>query len=91
MAFEWDPLKAAANFRKHGIRFSDSLPVFQDGYAVTLIDDESDPLEQRFVAIGLGVKNRVLTIVYCYREANIRIISARLASRGEREQYEGDR
>jgi uncharacterized DUF497 family protein len=91
MAFEWDPVKAAANFKKHGIRFADSLPAFEDSYAVTTVDDESDPLEQRFVTIGLGAKNQVLTVVFCYRGVDIRIISVRLADSREQKQYEENR
>lgn len=88
MSFEWDPGKAEANFRKHGVRFSETEPVFADGFAITIKDDESDPHEQRFASIGMGVKERVLVVVYCYRGNNIRIISARLAEAHERVQYE---
>jgi uncharacterized DUF497 family protein len=91
MTFEWDPQKAEANFRKHAVRFSESLPVFDDDYAITIPDDASDPNEQRFVSIGTGAKNRVLVVVYCYRGSKIRIISARLADRDERQQYEDNR
>jgi hypothetical protein len=88
MSFEWDPLKAEANFRKHGVRFSEAEPVFADDFAVTIRDDESDPDEQRFVSIGKGVKERVLVVVYCYRGRKIRMISVRPARAHEREQYE---
>jgi len=88
MAFEWDVRKAETNYRKHGIHFSESLPVFEDDYAITIIDEESDPHEQRFVSIGTGVKGRVLVVVYTYRGSNIRIISARLAEARERGDYE---
>jgi hypothetical protein len=88
MSFEWDPRKVEANFRKHGVRFSQAEPVFSDDFAVTITDDESDPNEQRFVSIGKGVKEQVLVVVYCYRDSKIRIISARLAEAQEREQYE---
>jgi hypothetical protein len=91
MSFEWDPVKAEANFRKHGVRFAEAEPVFVDGLAITIADDESDPHEQRFVSIGTGVKERVLVVVYCYRGKNIRIISARLAEEHERTQYEEHR
>lgn len=91
MSFEWDPGKAEANFRKHGIRFSDAEPVFVDDLAHTIPDDESDPNERRFVSIGKGVNGRVLVVVYCYRRINIRIISARLANEHERAHYEGQR
>lgn len=88
MTFEWDIRKAASNFRKHGVRFPESLPVFEDDCAITIIDDESDPDEQRFVSIGMGLKRRVLVVVYSYRRKNTRIISARLAQAHERSQYE---
>lgn len=91
MAFEWDVQKAEANFKKHGVRFSESCTVFEDDYAITIQDDESDPHEQRFVSIGTGAKSRVLVVIYCYREDNIRIISARLANAQERQQYEENR
>ena len=88
MVFEWDVKKAEANYKKHGVRFSETLPVFEDEYAITITDDESDPEEQRFVSIGTGAKERVLVVVYSYRDKKIRIISARLAEAHERRQYE---
>jgi len=88
MSFEWDPDKAEANFTKHGVRFAEAEPVFVDDQAITITDDESDPHEQRFVSIGMGVRERVLVVVYCYRGRNIRIISARLAEPHESAQYE---
>ena len=88
MSFEWDPGKAEANFRKHGVGFGEAEPVFVDDFAVTITNDASDPLEQRFVSIGKGVKERVLVVVYCFRGRNIRIISARLANKHERAEYE---
>jgi uncharacterized DUF497 family protein len=90
MGFEWDPRKAEANFRKHGVRFSESLPVFEDEYALTVVDDQSDPEEQRFVSVGMGAKGQVLVVVYSYRGKNIRIISARSAQLHERAQYAGE-
>ena len=88
MNCEWDPRKAEANFRKHGVRFSEAEPVFADEYADTILDDESAPHEQRCVSIGTGLKGRVLAVVYCYRGSKIRIISARPAEAHERKQYE---
>jgi uncharacterized DUF497 family protein len=88
MVFEWDVKKAEANYKKHGVLFSETLPVFEDEYAITIMDDESDPEEQRFVSIGLGTKERILVVVYSYRGKMIRIISARLAEAHERSQYE---
>jgi uncharacterized DUF497 family protein len=91
MNCEWDRRKAGTNFRKHGVRFAEAEPVFEDDFAITITDDESGLHEQRFVSIGMGVKERVLVVVYCSRGGNIRIISARLAEAHEREQYEEHR
>jgi uncharacterized protein len=88
MGFEWDPRKAEANYKKHGVRFAEALPVFEDEEAVTITDDDSDPHEVRFVTVGSGAKGRVLVVVYCYRGKKIRIISARVAKSLERRQYE---
>ena len=88
MGFEWDPGKAEANFRKHGVRFAEAEPVFKDDHAITITDEDSDPHEVRFVTIGMGAKGRILVVVYSYRGKNIRIISARAAAGRERRQYE---
>ncbi|MFP5235387.1 MAG: BrnT family toxin [Acidobacteriota bacterium] len=86
--FVWDPAKAEANFAKHGVRFAEAEPVFEDDFAITIADDISDPDEQRLVTIGTGAKDRVLVVVFCYRGDQIRIISARTAEPQERIQYE---
>ena len=91
MSLEWDIPKAEANFKKHGVRFSEVVPLFEDDFAITIEDRESDPEEQRFVSIGTGAKNRIIVAVYCYRGDTIRIISARLAEPHEREQYQESR
>jgi hypothetical protein len=91
MQFDWERSKAESNYKKHGVRFSECLPVFEDDYAITVIDQESDPVEMRFASIGMGVKGRVLVVIYTYRGANIRIISSRLAEPHERTQYEEHR
>jgi uncharacterized DUF497 family protein len=91
MGFEWNLRKAESNYQKHGVRFSEVEPVFEDDYAITITDDESDPDEQRFVSMGIGVKGRVLIVVYSFHGENVRIISARLAEAHERSQYEESR
>ena len=88
MAFQWDPQKAEANFVKHGVRFAECLPVFDDDMALTIVDEESDPNERRFVSLGLGGMGRILVVVYSWRGKNIRIISARRVDSHERAQYE---
>ena len=92
MGFEWDEAsKAGINYRKHGVRMSEAIPVFDDPYAITIADDESDPDEQRFVTLGIGAMRRLLVVVYTWRGENIRIISARPAEAHERDQYEAER
>ena len=89
MEFEWDPIKAETNYRTHNVRFSEALAVFEDENALTITDDESDPWEQRFISIGVGVRGRVLVVVFSYRGSKVRIISVRVAEAHERRQYEG--
>jgi hypothetical protein len=89
--FEWDTAKAASNFAKHGVGFSEALAVFDDDFAIAMADDESEPSERRFVALGMGVKGRILAVVYCYRADSIRVISARRATGTERKLYEDSR
>ena len=85
IAFEWDPRKAAANARKHGIQFADAIPVLEDERAITLRDDAQG--EERWVTIGMDALARILTVVYAWRDNTIRVISARLATPNERGQY----
>jgi uncharacterized DUF497 family protein len=92
VGFEWDErTKAGMNFRKHGVRMPEAIPVFDDPFALTITDHESDPAEQRFVTIGMGATGRLLVVVYTWRDANIRIISARTAETHERSEYEARR
>jgi len=83
--FEWDPRKAASNAQKHGIRFSDTIPVLEDDRAITVREDAYG--EERWVTIGMGAVAQVLVVVYAWRGSRIRIISARPATREERQQY----
>lgn len=86
MAYQWNRDKAAANLRKHGIDFADAVSVFSDDLAITIPDERFD--EERFVTIGVDAFGRVLIVVYTMRKDEIRIISARKATRQERQQYE---
>jgi uncharacterized DUF497 family protein len=89
VSFEWDEAsKAGINFRRHGVRMPEAIPVFDDPYAITVTDDESDPEEQRFVTLGMGAACRLLVVVYTWRGKQIRIVSARPAELHEREEYE---
>lgn len=86
MSYEWDPNKAKSNFKKHGVKFSDAVGVFEDEDAIT-IDDENEK-EERFVTIGKDFLSRILVVVYTFRDIVIRIISARKATKRERKMYE---
>jgi uncharacterized DUF497 family protein len=86
VSFEWDPTKAGANARKHRIHFADAVAVFHDASAVTIPDEESDE-EQRWVTIGRDAFERLLVVVYTWRGADIRLISARKATRRELADY----
>jgi len=89
---EWDEeSKAGINFRKHGVRMPEAIPVFDDPYAITIVDDESDPSEDRFITVGMGAAGRLLVVAYTWRGENIRILSARSAENHERDEYEADR
>jgi len=86
MAYQWNQDKAAANLRKHGIDFADAVSVFSDDLAITIPDERFD--EERFVTIGIDAFSRVLVVVYTLRDDEIRLISARIATRQEQQQYE---
>lgn len=88
MDITWDPIKADINFKKHGVSFEETATVIQSAMTVTAEDDTS-PSEQRFVTIGVSVKLRVLMVVHTYRhDEEIRIISARKATKKEQKTYE---
>lgn len=86
LRFDWDARKEAQNRRKHGVSFTEAETVFSDEHAL-LVDDPDQ--EDRFALLGLSARLRTLVVVHCYREqeAVIRIISARKATRRERDIY----
>jgi uncharacterized DUF497 family protein len=90
MDYEWDPDKAAANLRRHGVDFADAVGVFEDEYALRREDPDAQG-EQRFVITGIDFLGRVVVVVYTYRGERIRPISARRATRREREHYGRER
>ena len=86
MDIEWDELKAAANDRKHGVSFEEAVTALMDRAAVTFFDPADD---EREITIGHSVRNRLLLVVHTEPERDlVRIISARKATRKEREAYE---
>ena len=83
------PEKAAENLRKHGVDFADAETALRDERARSMPDD--DPEGERFVALATDALGRVLVVVYEWRDDDVRLISARKATRSERRQYEGQR
>jgi len=88
MEFEWDPAKATANSRKHGVTFEEAGSVFGDPMAVTFADPDHSTDEERRLTFGYSQSSRLLLVSHCDRGRRVRIISARLATRQERRIYE---
>jgi uncharacterized DUF497 family protein len=88
MDFDWDPEKAARNLSKHGVSFVEASTAFSDPLSVTIDDPRHSWGEERFVLFGVSSRGRLLAIAHSDRDKTTRIISARLATRHEREQYE---
>ena len=87
--FEWDENKNRINQRKHGISFEEATTVFYDEYAILFDDPEHSAEEDRFLIIETTSKERICIVSHCYRgpENTIRIISARKATRNEKNIY----
>jgi uncharacterized protein len=86
--FEFDPAKAAANLKKHGVSFTEAMTVFDDPLASTLPDDQHSEDEYRFITVGASSRHRILFVVYTDSISGIRIIGARTANAAEIEEYE---
>ena len=85
---EWDPRKAKANLRKHGVSFEEAATVFLDPLALTFLDPDYWDEEDREMTIGVTKNHRTVFVSHCQRENRTRIISARKTTRKERKQYE---
>ena len=90
MEFEWDPGKAKSNRRKHGVDFTEAASIYGDPLALTFVDPDHSDDEDRFITIGLSRLNRILIVSHTDRDERTRIISARLATKGETKLYEED-
>lgn len=86
---EWDPVKAAANQKKHGVSFEEAATAISDPHGLVIPDPDHSYQEDRFVLLGTSWFHRVLVVCHCYRRGGnvIRIFSARVATRRERSQY----
>lgn len=87
LEFEWDRRKAALNNRKHGVSFEEAATAFGDPRSLTVPDPEHSRDEDRFVLLGVSYQGRLLVVVHTERGDNLRIISARRATKRERQQY----
>jgi uncharacterized DUF497 family protein len=88
MILEWDPRKAAANRRKHGVTFHDAGTVLDDPLSSTFPDLEHSTDERRFLTIGASLSGRILVVAHADRQDAVRLISARRATPRERKFYE---
>jgi uncharacterized DUF497 family protein len=88
--FEWHEAKKRSNKKKHGIDCETAQLVFDDPHCISFVERVSDG-EERWIAIGSIEKIIVIVVVHAYREETsdevIRIISARHATRHERNLY----
>ena len=88
MTFDWDPVKAKLNVWKHGVSFEEAGSVLFDPLSKTVLDHGYSNVELRFITLGLSARRRLLVVSYTERDEVVRLISARLATRREREIYE---
>ena len=87
--FEWDPKKNEINQRKHGLSFETEKEVFYDEFAILFDDPDHSTEEERFLIIGSIATEQICIVSHCYRdnENTIRLISARKATKRERQVY----
>lgn len=86
--FEWHPLKAVANLKKHKVSFDEAKTIFGDQKHVVFPDREHSNEEERYLAIGLSDQGRFITLCFTERDPKLRLISARLSEPWERREYE---
>ncbi|MBP7964670.1 MAG: BrnT family toxin [Caldilineaceae bacterium] len=86
--FEWNEDKAKANLSKHGISFNEATTVFNDPFYVDFYDPDHSDDEDRYIMIGESQQRRLLVVSYTERRRKTRLISAREATKGEKETYE---
>lgn len=86
--FEWDPAKARANVRKHGVAFDEASTVFGDPLAILKPDPDHSSEEMRYILLGTSLQRRLLVVAFVERPPRTRLISARRATRRERNHYE---
>ena len=88
MKFEWDPKKARSNLEKHKVSFEEAATALADPMAATGADPDHSIGEFRYITFGISKRGRVLVVAHTEEGDSIRIISARIARKGERKIYE---
>jgi uncharacterized DUF497 family protein len=88
LEFEWNAAKAEANVQKHGVSFTEALTVFADPLARIFDDPDHSHEEDRELIVGYSGGRRLVIVCFAEREGRIRIISARAATKRERQDYE---
>ena len=88
MNFAWDRTKAARNLAKHGVSFDEAATRFDDPLYLDFFDPEHSEEEHRYIRVGCSEQGRILMVSFTEREGVMRLISARPATRKEREAYE---
>jgi uncharacterized DUF497 family protein len=92
--FIWDNNKAGANLKKHGISFERAATVFNDPYALTIFDKDHSENESRWITLGMDAGGILIVVCHTFDESlkadtQLRIYSARKATKNEKNQYEG--
>lgn len=85
--FEWDPMKAARNATKHGIRFPEAATAFFDADALFEPDPDHSEAENHFLLLGRSIRENIVLVIHVVRGDRIRLISARKATSNERRRY----
>ena len=88
MKFTWDRRKAASNLKKHNVSFNEASTVFADSLSATISDPDHSLGEHRFVTLGVSSAGRLLVVCHTEEAGLLRIISARRATRHEKDRYE---
>ncbi len=88
LRFSWNARKAAGNLRKHGRSFSEAASAFRDPLSFTVADPDHSEAEERSYSLGYRTSNGLVIVAHTERGDEIRLITARLASRRERATHE---
>lgn len=91
----WDPVKARANEINHGVTFAEAAEVLFDPLALTLFDAAHSTEDERWFTLGETTRRSLLAVSHTFVSISeevvlVRIISARFATRRERQQYQNE-